>query len=166
MGDSLSLFLRQEVSYALVHLRSTRARGWKMSRIPRLASLGWGYVHLCRDAHDLFRGRRRVRVIALSPGSLRSAGVTCISVEMLPTSSRPMQGSCYGFIPRLASLDWGYVHLCRDAPDLFEADAGFVLWLYPQARFARLGLRASLSRCSRPLRGRRCLLEVNERQHA
>ena len=44
--------------------------------------------------------------MALSPGSLRSTGVTCISVEMLTT---------------------------------FEADAGFVLWLYPQARYARLG---------------------------
>ena len=42
--------------------------------------------------------------------------------------------------PRLASLGWGYVHLCRDAPDLSEAVARFVLWLYPQARFARLSV--------------------------
>ncbi len=27
-------------------------------------------------------------------------------------------------IPRLATLGWGYVHLCRDAPDLFEAVSG------------------------------------------
>ena len=29
----------------------------------------------------------------MPPGSLRSAGVTCISVEMLPTSSRPSQSA-------------------------------------------------------------------------
>ena len=42
-----------------------------------------------------------------------------------------------------ALLFTDYSHLCRDAPDLFEAGPPCMI-LYPQARFARLGLRASL----------------------
>jgi len=90
--------------------------------IPRLAPFGWGYVHLCRDAPDLFEAVAGC-FVELSPGSLRSAGVTCISDEM----PRPLRGRhrvLVDAIPRLASLGWGYVHLLRDAPDLFEAVSG------------------------------------------
>ena len=50
----------------------------------------------------------------------------------MPPTSRPSQGSCYGFIPRLASLGWGYVHLCRDAPDLSEAVAACMILYTPR----------------------------------
>ncbi len=46
-----------------------------------------------------------------------------------------------------------YVHLCRDAHDLSEAVTACMIHC-PPARVARLVLLASLSRCSRPLRGR------------
>ena len=94
----------------------------------------------------------------------------------LATLSRIFEARERGYLgiayPRLATLGWGYVHLCRDAPDLSEADAVCVVRAYlrlalvhfrstrarvfgesiPQARYARLGLRASLPRCSRPPR--------------
>ena len=93
-----SISSRLAVSYALVHLRSTRAgRGEELSYPQaRFARLGLR-ASLSRCSRPL-RGRRKVRVMALSPGSLRSA--------------------------------YCYLHLCRDAHDL---------------------------------RGRRCLLELNER---
>ena len=60
-----------------------REREGKRCAIPRLASLGWGYLHLCRDAHDLseavFACMRREHWLALP-----SLGF--ISVEMLVTS--------------------------------------------------------------------------------
>ena len=59
---------RLEVSYALVHLRSTRAKGG-MCAIPRLASLGWGYLHLCRDAHDLFEAVASCLICSYSTSS-------------------------------------------------------------------------------------------------
>ena len=93
---------------------------------PRLATLGWGYVaqfstermlptsprpsqgawightQACSRASKMHESRKS-NGRRQTPGSLRSAGVTCISDEMLPTSPRPSQGVWIGHSPDLLS---------------------------------------------------------------
>ena len=76
---------------------------------------------------------------------------------MLPTSSRPFQGSARRSIPRLATLGWGYLHLWRDAPDLFEAVSGFCVDSIPSLASLGWGFFLHLYRVlptsSRPFQG-------------
>ena len=69
----------------------------------------------------------------VTPGSLRSAGEFYI-----PTSPRPTHWYGWVAIPRLASLGWGYLHLCRDAHDLSEAGDMYTTYIILRARATHL----------------------------
>ena len=141
---------------------------------------------LC-NCDDLFEAVAGSVSGTLSPGSLRSAGVTCISFEMLPTSPRPSQGVAWTLSPgslRSAgatcisdempptsprpsqgiSLMLSQARFARlllasvsRCPDLFDAVSVVSGGHFPQACFARRRLLVSLPRFPRPPRGCRCL---------
>ena len=69
----------------------------------------------------------------VTPGSLRSAGEFYI-----PTSPRPTHWYGWVAIPRLASLGWGYLHLCRDAHDLSEVGDMYTTYIILRARATHL----------------------------
>ena len=116
--------------------------------------LGWKLATLS----CIFEAREREGERAVQPpGSLRSAGVTCISVEMLPTSPRPYHGRCRLSSPgslRSAGVTCISVEMHTTSPR-----PSLLVW-YTAPRLASLGWGyvASLARFSRPLCGRHRVL--------
>ena len=106
-----------------------------------------------RDAPDLSEAVAACMIL-YTPGSLRSAGVICISSRC----PRPLRGRrCLHdpLYPRLATLSWGYLHLF-EMLTTSSVTACMILYIPGSPRSA--GAICISSRCSRPLRGRRRVL--------